>query len=165
MNRNTEGAVKLVFDRSEKHFGTCNFQTLFEYILTAKGSKFGNPESSGTGFTRIERTSIYYCALCSADRKAVWNKLIPCSGWFCRKKTNFEFLTRWDVNLIVSHIISTPGESLQGKTLYDVAPETLGEENLKAFQLRRITPDEVSLPQADTLHRIILWKNLLSDRK
>lgn len=61
------------------------------------------------------------------------------------KKTNFEFLTQWDVNLIVSHINSTPGECLQGRTPYDVALETLGEETLKAFQLRRIAPDEVNL--------------------
>lgn len=61
------------------------------------------------------------------------------------QKTNFEFLTQWDVNLIVSHINSTPRESLQGRTPYDVALETLGEETLKAFQLRRIAPDEVNL--------------------
>ena len=61
------------------------------------------------------------------------------------KKTNFEFLTQWDVNLIVSHINSTPRESLQGRPPYDVALETLGEETLKAFQLRRIAPDEVNL--------------------
>lgn len=61
------------------------------------------------------------------------------------KKTNFEFLTQWDVNLIVSHINSTPRESLPGRTPYDVALETLGEETLKAFQLRRIVPDEVNL--------------------
>ena len=35
--------------------------------------------------------------------------------------------------------------SLQGRTPYDVALETLGEETLKAFQLRRIAPDEVNL--------------------
>lgn len=62
------------------------------------------------------------------------------------KKTNFEFLTQWDVNLIVSHINSPPPrKSLQGRTPYDVALETLGEETLKAFQLRRIVPDEVNL--------------------
>ena len=38
-----------------------------------------------------------------------------------------------------------PRESLQGRTPYDVALETLGEETLKAFQLRRIAPDEVNL--------------------
>ena len=61
MNRNTEGAVRLVFDRLEKRFGTYDFQTLFEYILTDRGSEFGNPESLETGFTGIQRTSIYYC--------------------------------------------------------------------------------------------------------
>lgn len=44
------------------------------------------------------------------------------------KGTSFEFLTQWDVNLIVNHINSTPRESLDGKTPYDAALETLGED-------------------------------------
>lgn len=61
------------------------------------------------------------------------------------KEQYFEFLTQWDVNLIVNHINSTPRESLGGRTPYDVALETLGEEVLNAFQLRPIAPDEVNL--------------------
>ena len=61
------------------------------------------------------------------------------------KGTSFEFLTQWDVNLIVNHINSTPRESLDGKTPYDAALETLGEDVLKAFQLKPISPDEVNL--------------------
>ncbi|MDD3340492.1 MAG: hypothetical protein PHS82_16765 [Lachnospiraceae bacterium] len=61
------------------------------------------------------------------------------------KGTSFEFLTQWDVNLIVNHINSTPRESLNGKTPYNVALEVFGEETLNAFQLRRIEPDEVNL--------------------
>lgn len=38
MNRNTEGAVRLIIDRLEKRFGTYDFQTLFEYILTDRRS-------------------------------------------------------------------------------------------------------------------------------
>lgn len=51
------------------------------------------------------------------------------------KKTNFEFLTQWDVNLIVSHInfFPPPRESLHGRTPYNVALETPGEETLKHF--------------------------------
>lgn len=141
MNRNTEGAVRLVFNRLEKRFGTYDFQTLFKYILTDRKSEFGDPESLETDFTGIQRTSIYYCVLCAAGRKAVWSRHIPCSGWILPKKTNFEFLSQWDVNLIVSHINSTPRKSLQVRTPYDVALGTLEEETLKAFQLRRITPD------------------------
>ena len=61
------------------------------------------------------------------------------------KGTSFEFLTQWDVNLIVNHINSTPRESLGGRTPYNAALETLGEAVLNAFQLRPIAPDEVNL--------------------
>ena len=61
------------------------------------------------------------------------------------KKTAFEFLTQWDVNLIVNHINSTPRKSLDGKTAYQVAEKTLGEDVLKKIQLKPIPPDEVNL--------------------
>ena len=145
MNRNTEGAVRLIFDRLEKRFGTYDFQTLFEYILTDRGAEFGDPESLETGFTGIQRTSIYYCDPMRSGQKGGLEQAHTMLRMILPKKTNFEFLTQWDVILIVSHINSTPRESLQGRTPYDVALETLGEETLKAFQLRRIAPDEVNL--------------------
>lgn len=61
------------------------------------------------------------------------------------KGISFEFLTQWDVNLIVNHINSTPRESLGGRPSYKIALETLGEEILKAFHLRPIEPDQVNL--------------------
>ncbi len=59
------------------------------------------------------------------------------------KGTSFEFLTQWDVNLLVNHINSTPRESLGAP--YNVALETMGENVLNTFQLRPIAPDEVNL--------------------
>ena len=56
------------------------------------------------------------------------------------KGTSFEFLTQWDVNLIVNHINCTPREILSERTPYEVALETLGEDILKAFQLKPIEP-------------------------
>lgn len=62
------------------------------------------------------------------------------------KETSFEFLTQWDMNLIINHINSTPRESLGGRrTPYSVALETMVEDVLNAFQLRPIDPDEVNL--------------------
>lgn len=40
MNRCTKGAVRLVFDRLEKRMGTYEFASMFEYILTDRGSEF-----------------------------------------------------------------------------------------------------------------------------
>ena len=80
MNRCTEGAVRLVFDRLEKRMGTYEFISAFEYILTDRGSEFGGPAALETGVNGMQRTSIYYCDPMQSGQKAVWNRLIPCSG-------------------------------------------------------------------------------------
>ena len=143
MNRNTEGSVRLVLDRLEKRFGTFDF--LFEYILTDRGAEFGDPDSLETGVTGIQRTNIYYCDPMRSGQKGGIEQAHTMLRMILPKRTTFEFLTQWDVNLITSHINSTPRESLNGRTPYDVALEAFGEDVLKAFQLRRIDPDKVIL--------------------
>lgn len=145
MNRNTEGSVRLVLDRLEKRFGTFDFLTLFEYILTDRGAEFGDPDSLETGVTGIQRTNIYYCDPMRSGQKGSIEQAHTMLRMILPKRTTFEFLTQWDVNLITSHINSTPRESLNGLTPYDVALEAFGEDVLKAFQLRRIDPDKVIL--------------------
>ena len=145
MNRNTEGSVRLVLDRLEKRFGTFDFLTLFEYILTDRGAEFGDPDSLETGVTGIQRTNIYYCDPMRSGQKGGIEQAHTMLRMILPKRTTFEFLTQWDVNLITSHINSTPRESLNGRTPYDVALEAIGEDVLKAFQLRRIDPDKVIL--------------------
>lgn len=145
MNRNTEGSVRLVLDRLEKRFGTFDFLTLFEYILTDRGAEFGDPDSLETGVTGIQRTNIYYCDPMRSGQKGGIEQAHTMLRMILPKRTTFEFLTQLDVNLITSHINSTPRESLNGRTPYDVALEAFGEDVLKAFQLRRIDPDKVVL--------------------
>ncbi len=65
---------------------------------------------------------------CVADKKEVLSRLTPCFAWCFPKELVLNFLTQWDVNLIVNHINSTPRESLNGRTPYDAALETLGKE-------------------------------------
>ena len=61
------------------------------------------------------------------------------------KGSDFSYLTQWDVNLIVNHMNSTPRESLGGRTPYNVALETYGEDVLKELQLKPIDADSVTL--------------------
>ena len=145
MNRCTKGAVRMVFDRLEKKLGTYEFLSLFNTILTDRGSEFGDPKSLETGINDIERTSIYYCDPMRSGQKGGVENVHTMLRMILPKGTNFEFLTQWDVNLIVDHINSTPRESLGGRTPYEVALEAFGENTLKALQLRPIDPDEVNL--------------------
>lgn len=145
MNRCTKGAVRLVFDHLEKRLGTYDFLTLFEYLLTDRGSEFGDPDALETGINGLERTSIYYCDPMRSGQKGGVENAHTMLRMVLPKGTSFEFLTQWDLNLIVSHINSTPRKSLDGKTPYDAALESFGENTLKTLQLKRISPDEVNL--------------------
>lgn len=145
MNRCTKGAVRLVFDHLEKRLGTYEFLSLFEYVLTDRGSEFGDPEALETGINGFERSSLYYCDPMRSGQKGGVENAHTMLRMILPKGTSFEFLTQWDVNLIVNHINSTPRKSLGGKTPYELAYESFGEDTLKALQLRRIDPDEVNL--------------------
>lgn len=91
------------------------------------------------------KSSIYYCDPMRSGQKGALEQAHTMLRMVLPKGTSFEFLTQWDLNLIVNHINSTPRESLGGKTPYEAALETLGEDILKAFQLKPIAPDEVNL--------------------
>ncbi len=145
MNRCTKGAVRLVFDHLEKRLGTYEFVSLFEYVLTDRGSEFGDPVSLETGINEIQRCNLYYCDPMRSGQKGGVENVHTMLRMVLPKGTSFEFLTQWDVNLIVNHINSTPRESLGGETPYNLALESFGEDTLKALQLRRIVPDEVNL--------------------
>ena len=145
LNRCTKGAVRAVFDRLKKRMGTYEFTSVFKNVLTDRGSEFGDPEKLETGINGIQRSSIYYCDPMRSGQKGTIEQAHTMLRTILPKGTSFEFLTQWDVNLIVNHINSTPRESLEGQTPYDAALKTLGEDVLKAFQLKPISPDEVNL--------------------
>ena len=145
MNRCTKGAVRAVFDRLEKKLGTYDFLCLFHTLLTDRGSEFGDPDALETDINGIERSNIYYCDPMRSGQKGGVENAHTMLRMILPKGTSFEFLTQWDVNLIINHINSTPRESLSGKTPYTAALEVYGEDVLKALQLRPVDPDEVNL--------------------
>ena len=113
--------------------------------MTGRGSNFGDPNALETSVNSIHRTNIYYCNSMGNGQKEVLEQAHTILRMELPKGTSFEFFTQWDVNLITSHINSTPRESLGGRTPYRAALETMGEDVLNAFQLRPIAPDEVNL--------------------
>lgn len=126
MNRCTKGTVKLVFNKLERQLGIYDFLTLFNTILTDRGSEFGDPESLENVINGIMRSSIYYCDPMRSSQKGGIEQTHTMLRMILPKKTSFEYLTQWDLRTIVDHINSTPKESLGGRTPYDVALAVLG---------------------------------------
>jgi IS30 family transposase len=145
LNRKTKGAVHAVFDRLEKKLGTYTFAKLFTPILTDRGSEFGDPDALELGITGFERTSIYYCDPMRSGQKGGIEQAHTMLRDVLPKGTSFEYLTQWDLNLIVNHMNSTPRASLGGATPYQLALRHFGDETITHLGLKAISPDEVML--------------------
>ena len=99
-----------------------------------RSSEFGDPVSLETGINGIQRTSIYYCDPMRSGQKGGIEQAHTMLRMVLPKGTSFEYLTQWDLRTIVDHINSTPRESLNGRTPYDLALENYGKfvrENYK----------------------------------
>lgn len=145
LNRCTKSEVRRVFDRIEKRMGTYGFLSAFEYILTDRGSEFGDPDSLETGINELQRCSIYYCDPMRSGQKGGVENVHTMLRQVLPKGTSFEYLTQWNVNMIVNHINSTPRASLNGQTPYQLALEHFGPDFIKALHLKEIPADEVNL--------------------
>ena len=103
----TKGAVRLVFDRLEKRMGTAEFVSIFKYILTARGSEFGDPDALEIGVTGIQRSSIYYCDPMQSGQKGGLEQAHTMLRTILSKGTSFEFLAQWDVNWTIVKQVDT----------------------------------------------------------
>lgn len=145
LNRSTKGAVRAVFDRLEERLGTETFHIIFETILTDRGSEFGDPDALESGIDGVERTSIYYCDPMRSGQKGDVENVHTKLQEILPKGSSFEYLTQWDVNLIVNHINSVPRQSLNGATPYQVARNSFGLDILHTLHIKPVDPDEVNL--------------------
>ena len=64
------------------------------------------------------------------------------------KGTSFDNLTQEDCNIIMSHINSTPRESLKNKTPYQAIQNIINKEELLKLGVVEIKPDEVNLTKS-----------------
>lgn len=145
LNRCTQGAVRMVFDRLEKSLGTYLFLSLFGTILTDRGSEFGDPTSLETGMNGIRRASIYYCDPMRSNQKGGIEQAHTMLRMILPKGTVFTDLNQWQLKKIACHINSTPRKKLNGATPYQLALGKYGQDMLNALQLKPVLPDDVTL--------------------
>ncbi|XCP84180.1 IS30 family transposase [Roseburia hominis] len=145
LNRCTKGAVRAVFDRLEARLGTETFRILFETVLTDRGGEFGDPLALETGMDGSQRTNIYYCDPMRSGQKGGVENVHTKLREILPKGTSFEYLTQWDLNLIVNNIDSVPRQSLLGLTPYQAVKENFGMDILAALQLKPVNPEKIVL--------------------
>ena len=137
--------VKAVFDQIEESIGDDLFNKVFSLILTDRGGEFQRPDELEVDSDGIVRTSLYYCDPMCSWQKPHCEKNHDYIRRICPKGSSFDELSQDDIDLMMSHINSTPRESLGGCTPLEMAQRTLPKKLLKYFALQRIAPDDITL--------------------
>lgn len=141
----TAASVKVIFDRLEKKLGTFMFHSLFQVIITDRGTEFSNPDALETGADNVMRTSIYYCDPMCAWQKPGVEKSHEYIRYILPKGRSFDTLTQWDVDRIMNHINSSARASLNGLPPIRLAQLLFDQETYNVFKLREISPDDIIL--------------------
>lgn len=133
------------FDYLEKTLNPSFFTHYFNLILTDRGSEFSDIHGLEFSSNGIQRSHVFYCdAMHSWDKGALENAH-HYIRYFLPKGTSFSILTQEKVDLLISHINSSPRQSLNGKTPYECMEFFYGDYLMKSLKIRKIDKDQVTL--------------------
>lgn len=120
------------------------YENLFSVLLTDRGSEFAKPQQFEINVNTGEiRSKIFYCdPMQSSQKPHVENnhnfirEILP-------NGQDWSHLTQEKLNLIFSHINSTPRKNLGNKTPYEIFTYIYGEALANKLNIQKILKDEV----------------------
>ena len=132
-------------DIPQERFGD-DYRKLFSLLLTDRGSEFEKHDLFEINYETGEiRSDIFYCDPQMPSQKPhvennhnYLRNIIP-------NGIRLDSLTQGELDMVFSHINSTPRASLNGKTPYEAFAFFYGEELLEKLHVKRIEKDEVTL--------------------
>lgn len=149
-NKTKEEVIK-VFDYLKSLLGKKIFKNLFRIILTDNGSEFFDPDSIEE-FNNKKCINLFYCDPCASWQKGGIEKNHEYIRYVLPKGSTFNYLNNEDINLLVSHINSTPRGVLKNSTPYDSFKKEFGEDILIKLNINYIKQKEVN-HSSDLLER------------
>jgi len=145
-NNKTSESMAKTLDNQQDKLTTDEFANLYSLILTDRGVEFEIVDlfikNKSTGEVRL---NIFYCdPYTSSQKPHIENNhnyvrdIIP-------NEMDLSIITQEDLDLVFSHINSTPRKSLNGKTPYEMFEFLYGKELLDKLNIKEIKRDEVIL--------------------
>ena len=123
-----------------------DYKKLFSLILTDRGSEFEVSKLFEVNFETGEfRTNIFYCDPQTPSQKPHVENNHNYVRNILPNGKNLSKLTQEDIDLMFSHINSTPRQALGGKTPYEAFRFFYGSEILNKLNVRKIEKDMVTL--------------------
>lgn len=149
-NEKTAASMKQGIDILESVLGAKLFRKYVNVLLTDRGSEFSAADDIETSDDGTRRTRLFFCdPMQSAQKGTLENKHLELR-YILPKKTDLRNLglnEQSDLNLVLSHINSSPCELLGGKSPLELTEFMYPDlyEKLLAFGIRPIEKDRIIL--------------------
>ena len=123
-----------------------DYYTHFSLLLTDRGSEFEKYDLFENNYQTDEaRCHIFYCDPQRPDQKPHVENNHNLVRNILPNKRKLDKLTQEDLDLMFSHINSTPRASLEGRTPYEVFTYFYNDKVLKKLNIQKIEKDMVTL--------------------
>lgn len=144
-DNNTAKSVTEIFDWLYEQLRHEVFTSLFQVILTDRGSEFTNPLAIEFNKGNGRRTHIFYCDPQRSDQKGGCEVTHEMIRRVLPKKTSFDNLTQDDINLMMSHINSYNRKKLNNQSAHQLFSFINGGDILDKLRIKSIPANEINL--------------------
>lgn len=121
------------------------YNSLFQLLLTDRGTEFAKPQQFEINISTGEiRSKIFYCDPQQSSQKPHVENNHNFVREILPNGQDWTHLTQEKVNLMFSHINSTPRESLGDKTPYEIFTFIYGKTLADKLDIQKIAKDEVN---------------------
>lgn len=142
----TANSMSNALNKIQEKLTAEEYEKLFSLILSDRGTEFSKPIQFEVNKDTGEiKGKIFYCDPQHASQKPHVENNHILIRYILPKKTNLNFLTQEKLNLMFSHLNSTPRSILGGKTPYEVFTFLYGTEVAKKLNIQKIRKDDVTL--------------------
>lgn len=141
----TAASMSLALNKLQDKLSDDEFQKLFSLLLTDRGTEFSKPQQFEINMDTGEiRSKIFYCDPQQSSQKPHVENNHNFIREILPNGQDWSNLTQDKVDLMFSHINSTPRESLGGKTPYDIFTFIYGKKLAEKLNIQEIAKDEVT---------------------
>ena len=144
-SQKTANSMSNTLDKFQERLSSKEYENLFSVLLTDRGTEFAKPQQFEINMSTGEiRSKIFYCdPMQSSQKPHVENnhnfirEILP-------NGQDWSKLTQEKLDLMFSHINSTPRENLGDKTPYDIFTFIYGKQLADKLNIQKISKDEVT---------------------
>ena len=146
---NTAASVSTIFADLRQRLGPENYKSLFQVVLTDRGSEFSDPMKIETDTETGEQLCrVFYCDPQNSNQKSNCERNHEFIRYLIPKNKGKDTYTGEEIRTMMNHINSYPRKKWNGQAPIDLFIKIYGEESATLLGLEKIPSDSIQLTPA-----------------